>query len=44
MHAIHATNQVDKTLAFYTEVFGIGGKVTPFAGREPCQSSPTPRA
>jgi catechol 2,3-dioxygenase-like lactoylglutathione lyase family enzyme len=31
MHAIHATNQVDKTLAFYTEVFGIGGKVAPFA-------------
>jgi catechol 2,3-dioxygenase-like lactoylglutathione lyase family enzyme len=31
MHAIHATNQVDKTLAFYTEVFGVGGKVAPFA-------------
>jgi catechol 2,3-dioxygenase-like lactoylglutathione lyase family enzyme len=31
MHAIHATNNVDTTLAFYTEVFGLGGKVTPFA-------------
>jgi catechol 2,3-dioxygenase-like lactoylglutathione lyase family enzyme len=30
MHAIHATNNVDTTLAFYTEVFGLGGKVTPF--------------
>jgi catechol 2,3-dioxygenase-like lactoylglutathione lyase family enzyme len=31
MHAIHATNNVETTLAFYTEVFGLGGKVTPFA-------------
>ena len=30
MHAIHATNNVDTTLAFYTDVFGLGGKVTPF--------------
>jgi catechol 2,3-dioxygenase-like lactoylglutathione lyase family enzyme len=30
MHAIHATNQVDKTLAFYTDVFGVGGKVQAF--------------
>jgi len=30
MHAIHATNNVDTTLAFYTEVFGLGGKVAPF--------------
>jgi len=30
MHAIHATDQVDKTLAFYTEVFGLEGKVAAF--------------
>jgi catechol 2,3-dioxygenase-like lactoylglutathione lyase family enzyme len=31
MHAIHATNTVEKTLAFYTEVFGVTGQVRPFA-------------
>ena len=31
MHAIHATNTVEKTLAFYTEVFGLSGQVQPFA-------------
>jgi len=31
MHAIHATNAVEKTLAFYTEVFGVAGQVRPFA-------------
>ena len=30
MHAIHATNNVDKTLAFYTEVFGLSAQVAPF--------------
>ena len=30
MHAIHATNDVEKTLAFYTAVFGTGGKVQAF--------------
>lgn len=30
MHAIHATNNVEKTLAFYTDVFGITTKVAPF--------------
>jgi catechol 2,3-dioxygenase-like lactoylglutathione lyase family enzyme len=30
MHAIHATNVVEKTLAFYTEVFGLSGQVQPF--------------
>jgi catechol 2,3-dioxygenase-like lactoylglutathione lyase family enzyme len=30
MHAIHATNDVEKTLAFYTEVFGLKGNVAPF--------------
>lgn len=31
MHAIHATSVVEKTLAFYTEVFGLSGQVQPFA-------------
>jgi glyoxylase I family protein len=31
MHAIHATNVVEKTLAFYTEIFGVSGQVRPFA-------------
>lgn len=31
MHAIHATNDVETTLAFYREVFGLDAKVTPFA-------------
>jgi catechol 2,3-dioxygenase-like lactoylglutathione lyase family enzyme len=31
MHAIHATTSVEKTLAFYTEVFGLTGQVQPFA-------------
>ena len=31
MHAIHATNNVETTLAFYREVFGLDAKVTPFA-------------
>ena len=30
MHAIHATNNVDKTLAFYTGVFGLTAQVAPF--------------
>jgi catechol 2,3-dioxygenase-like lactoylglutathione lyase family enzyme len=30
MHAIHATNDVEKTLAFYTDVFGIAGQVRQF--------------
>jgi catechol 2,3-dioxygenase-like lactoylglutathione lyase family enzyme len=33
MHAIHATNVVEKTLAFYTEVFGLAGQVRPFANQ-----------
>ena len=31
MHAIHATNVVEKTLAFYADVFGLSGQVQPFA-------------
>jgi len=30
MHAIHATDNVDKTLAFYTQLFGVKGTVQPF--------------
>ncbi|HSU69262.1 MAG TPA: VOC family protein, partial [Tepidisphaeraceae bacterium] len=30
MHAIHATDSVDKTLAFYTQVFGLMGQVQAF--------------
>jgi catechol 2,3-dioxygenase-like lactoylglutathione lyase family enzyme len=31
MHAIHATNVIEKTLAFYTEVFGLTAPIRPFA-------------
>jgi glyoxylase I family protein len=30
MHAIHATSTVEKTLAFYTDVFGLSGQVRAF--------------
>ena len=30
MHAIHATNTVEKTLAFYSAVFGLSGQVRAF--------------
>jgi catechol 2,3-dioxygenase-like lactoylglutathione lyase family enzyme len=35
MHAIHSTNDVDKTLAFYQAVFGVAGQVRPFASTGP---------
>ena len=35
MHAIHSTNDVEKTLAFYQAVFGLGGQVRPFASSGP---------
>jgi catechol 2,3-dioxygenase-like lactoylglutathione lyase family enzyme len=31
MHAIHATNELEKTLAFYRDVFGVDGQVRDFA-------------
>jgi catechol 2,3-dioxygenase-like lactoylglutathione lyase family enzyme len=31
MHAIHATNRVETTLSFYTDVFGITAEVRPFS-------------
>ena len=33
MHAIHATNEVEKTLAFYRDVFGVDGQVRDFANQ-----------
>lgn len=33
MHAIHATNEVEKTLAFYSDVFGVSGQVRDFANQ-----------
>jgi catechol 2,3-dioxygenase-like lactoylglutathione lyase family enzyme len=33
MHAIHATNEVEKTLAFYRDVFGVSGQVRDFANQ-----------
>jgi catechol 2,3-dioxygenase-like lactoylglutathione lyase family enzyme len=35
MHAIHSTNDVDKTLAFYQAVFGLSGQVRPFQATGP---------
>jgi len=35
MHAIHSTNDIDKTLAFYQAVFGVGGQVRPFQSAGP---------
>jgi catechol 2,3-dioxygenase-like lactoylglutathione lyase family enzyme len=31
MHAIHATNELEKTLAFYRDVFGVDGRIRDFA-------------
>ena len=35
MHAIHSTNDVEKTLAFYQAVFGLTGQVRPFQSSGP---------
>ena len=35
MHAIHATNNLDTTAAFYKEVFGLSSPVRPFAADGP---------
>jgi catechol 2,3-dioxygenase-like lactoylglutathione lyase family enzyme len=35
MHAIHSTNDVDTTLAFYQAVFGLQGQVRPFQSTGP---------
>ena len=43
MHAIHSTNDVDKTLAFYQNVFALDGQVRPFDPKGPriLTNSPT---
>jgi catechol 2,3-dioxygenase-like lactoylglutathione lyase family enzyme len=35
MHAIHSTNDIDKTLAFYQSMFGLAGQVRPFQSTGP---------
>ena len=35
MHAIHSTNDVEKTLAFYQAVFGLNGQVRSFPSDKP---------
>ena len=42
MHAIHSTNDIDKTLAFYLSVFGVAGQVRPFASTGPQILTNTP--
>ena len=37
MHAIHATNNLDTTAAFYKEVFGLSSPIRPFASDGPRQ-------
>src|SRR4029453_16774390 len=43
MHAIHSTNDVDKTLAFYQSVFALNGRVNGFDPKGPriLTNSPT---
>ncbi len=43
MHAIHSTNDVEKTLAFYHDVFGLNGQVRSFDPKGPrvLTNSPT---
>jgi catechol 2,3-dioxygenase-like lactoylglutathione lyase family enzyme len=43
MHAIHSTNDVEKTLAFYQEVFALNGRVNGFDPKGPriLTNSPT---
>ena len=42
MHAIHSTNDIDKTMAFYKGVFGLNGEVRPFASTGPQILTNTP--
>ncbi len=43
MHAIHSTNDVEKTLAFYQSVFALNGRVNGFDPKGPriLTNSPT---
>jgi len=44
MHAIHATDNLDTTAAFYKEVFGLSSPVRPFAGEGPRKLTDSPEA
>ena len=44
MHAIHATNNLDTTAAFYKEVFGLSSPIRPFAGDGPRLLTNSPEA
>ena len=44
MHAIHATNNLDTTAAFYKEVFGLSSPIRPFASDGPRQLTNSPEA
>ena len=44
MHAIHATNNLDATAAFYKEVFGLSSPIRPFAGEGPRLLTNSPEA
>jgi catechol 2,3-dioxygenase-like lactoylglutathione lyase family enzyme len=44
MHAIHSTNDVEKTLAFYQAVFGLAGQVRPFQSTGPQTLTDSPGA
>lgn len=44
MHAIHATDNLDTTAAFYKEVFGLSSAIRPFAGDGPRLLTDSPAA
>jgi len=44
MHAIHATNNLDTTAAFYKEVFGLSSPIRPFAADGPRLLTNSPEA
>jgi catechol 2,3-dioxygenase-like lactoylglutathione lyase family enzyme len=44
MHAIHATNNLDTTAAFYQEVFGLSSPIRPFASDGPRLLTDSPEA
>ncbi len=44
MHAIHATNNLETTAAFYKEVFGVSSAIRPFASDGPRLLTNSPQA
>jgi catechol 2,3-dioxygenase-like lactoylglutathione lyase family enzyme len=44
MHAIHATNNLDTTAAFYKDVFGLSSAIRPFASDGPRLLTDSPEA